>query len=451
VADQDLSTGSIPRHLWRLSWPQVAESVLNIVDQMVDMVWAGRLPGGFRALAGLGVAQTFTQFGFMLRQGLDQATRAMITRAVGAGNIPLANNVALQAFTLTGIYSVVMVIVGLLLTDVLIRIIGASEAVQAEAAMYMRLQFVGIAGMGFRMAATAVLQSAGDVMTPLKSTTVTRLVHIVLTPFIMFGWLGFPAFGLAGAALSNLLAQLVGGAINMYVLFYGSSRLRLTLRGFRLDYPILWRLLKIGAPASVAAMERALSQLVLLVIVAPFGDVALAAYGLTRRVEMFANFGGMGFGQAAGIMVGQNLGAGRPDRARSSVGWALGYVSSAKALVGVPLLLFPVLFVLPFTSEAEVVSLTATWLQILVFGAFFMGLGIVFQQSFNVAGDTMTVMVVTFVALVAVELPIAWLLCHPLEVGPLGIAWAHVIGMALRAAIFVPLFYWGRWLRVKVI
>ncbi len=451
TAYPDLTTGSVPRHVWKLAWPQVAEGVLNIVDQMVDMVWAGRLPGGFRSLAGLGVAQTYTQFGMMLRGGLDQSARAMLTRAVGAGNVPLANHIALQAFTLTAVYCLLLIVFGLLLTDVLIRVIGASEAVQAEAAMYMRIQFIGIGGMSFRMASAAVLQSSGDVMTPLKATTATRLVHIVLTPFLMFGWLGFPAFGLAGAALSGLLAQLVGASINLFVLFRGGSHLRLTLRGYRVDFPILWQMLKIGAPASVAGVERGVSQLVLMAVVAPFGDVALAAFGLTRRMEMLANFGSMGIGQAAGIMVGQNLGAGRPERARRAVAWALVYAAAMKLIVAAVLLLIPVLLVIPFTREAEVVSLTADWLRILGLAAVFMGIGMVFQQSFNVAGDTVTVMVVTLVALVIIELPAAWLLSHPLGIGPLGTAWANVIGMVLRAALFVPVFFWGRWLRIKVI
>ncbi len=447
----NLSTGSVPRHVWRLAWPQVTEGVLNMVDQMVDMVWAGRLPGGFHSLAGLGIAQTFTQFGQMARQGFDQATRAMIARAMGAGDVRLANNIALQSFTLTAIYSVLLVTIGLLLTDVLIGAIGASASVQAEASLYMRIQFIGIAGMSFRMASASMLQSAGDVMTPLKATTVTRIIHIALTPFLMFGWLGFPEMGLAGAALSNLLAQLAGAGINLYVLFRGNSHLRLTLRGYRIDYPILWRLLKIGAPASVGGTERAVSQLVLLAIVAPFGDIALAAFGLTRRLEMLANFGSMGVGNAAGIMVGQNLGAREPERARQSVIWGLVLAAAMNSIVAFILLLVPALLVIPFTSEPNVVALTADWLRILGVAAVFMGLGVVFQQSFNVAGDTVTVMIVTFMALVALELPAAWLLSHPMGVGPLGSAWANVIGMALRAAFFVPVYFWGRWLRIKVI
>jgi Na+-driven multidrug efflux pump len=266
----------------------------------------------------------------------------------------------------------------------------------------------------------------------------------------MFGVGPFPEMGLAGAAMANLLSQLVGASMNMYMLFSGRTRLHLTMRGFRLDRAIIWRLLKIGAPASATGMERALAQVFLLKIVSPFGDVALAAYGMTRRLEMFANFGGMGVGQGTGIMVGQNLGAKRPDRAKSAVRWGLVFVTCFKLLVAIPLVIFPTFVVLAFMNEPEVVALTSNWLRILALAAVFMGLGVVFQQSFNVAGDTITVMFVTMLEVI-IEVPLGWFLSHQAGLGPLGIAWANVIGMAIRAAIFVPIYLKGDWLKRTVI
>ncbi|MBF8267019.1 MAG: hypothetical protein HW388_527 [Dehalococcoidia bacterium] len=450
-AGRDLTTGSIPKNLWHLAWPQVVEGILSVADQLVDLVWAGRLPGGFRSIAGVGVGQSFTQFGMMARQGLDQSSRAMVSRAVGAGNIPLANHIVLQSFALTGIYSLLMILVGLLLTDVLLKVIGASQAVQAETAMYMRIQFIGSATMGFRMASGAALQSAGDVITPMKATMITRGIHIVLTPFLIFGWWWFPYLGLPGAALANVLAQLIGCVINFYVLFHGTSRLHLTLRGYRVDYPLLWRMTKIATPASIAGTERATAQLILLRFVTPFGDVALAAYSLTRRMEMFSNFGSMGVGQAAGIMVGQNLGVQRADRARQSVGWALVYVSMLKAVITLLVMTFPAAIVMLFTREGEVVELASVWLRIQMIASIFMGLSMVFQQSYNTAGDTLAPMVVTMVAVFGIELPLAWVLSHTLGIGPLGVGYASIAGMGARLMCYVPYFFWGRWLKVKVI
>jgi len=447
----DLSTGSVPKHLWRLTWPQWLENVLGVIDQLIDLFWAGRLPAGYHAIAGVGVTQTFVQFGNMARQGFDQALRAMISRAVGARDIPLANHIALQAFTLSTIYCIIVVTAGWVLTDVLLSAVGVSDEVRAETAFYMRVMFLGVAPMAYRNITGATLQASGDVITPLKATTVTRVLGIVLTPVLMFGWLGFPSYGLTGAAIANIIAQTAGASVNFYALFRGNSLMHLTFRGYRVDFVVLGRLLRLGVPASLGGMERAISQLVLLGIITPFGDVAVVAYSLTRRVETIANFGGMGVGNAAGVMVGQNLGAGRPDRSRQSVGYGLVYVFAISMTASIPLLVAPALFVSLFTPQPEVIELTAVWLRILVFAAIFLGFGQVFQQAFNTAGDTITVAIVTFLSLIAIELPLAWFLSHGLGIGPLGMGWAHLVGMALRVAFFIPVFFWGRWLRIKVL
>ena len=451
AARPDLTTGSVPKKLANLAWPQVAESILNIADQAVDLVWAGRLPGGFRSIAALGVAQSFIQFSRTTRQGLDMSMQAMISRAVGSGNIRLASHVALQAFSLNAVYSVLMIIIGIFLTDVLLRVIGTSEAVRSETAMYMRIQFVGMATMSFRMMSGSALQASGDVMTPLRATTVARVVHITLTPFLMFGWLWFPSWGLAGAAVANVLAHSLGFGLNLHALFRGNSVLHLSLRDYRLDYRLYGRMIRIGIPASITATERSASQMVLLALVMPFGDVAVAAYALTRRVEMFTNFGSMGLGRATGIMVGQNLGADRVDRAKQSIGWGLLFSTTMKVAIVVPLVLFPAGFVSFFTTEPAVVELTSTWLRIMAIGLALMGAQNVFQQSFNIAGDTLAPMVVSLIALWGMEVPLAWLFAHGLGIGPLGIAYAQVVGFAGRVVFFVPYFFWGRWTRIKVI
>ncbi|MBF8267018.1 MAG: family efflux transporter [Dehalococcoidia bacterium] len=450
-AGRDLTTGSVPKNLWHLAWPQVIEGILQVADQMVDLVWAGRLPGGFRSVASVGVAQTFSQFAVMGRQGFDQAMRAMISRAVGANNVPLANHVALQAFTLSTAYSVIMVFVGFFLTDVFLRLLGASDALQAETAMYMRIQFIGAASQAFRMMGGGALQAAGDVITPMKATLLSRVIHIILTPFLMFGWWGFPHLGLAGAALSNVIAQLIPCVIIYYALFKGTSRLKLSLQGFRLDFPVIWRIVKIGTPASIGGTERAVGQLVLMGLVSPFGDVALAGYAITRRVEMVANFASMGLGNASGIMVGQNLGANRPDRARQSIGWALVYVVTMKAVAGGIIALFAGAIVMIFTSDPEVVELTTFWLRIQMIAAVVQGLSLVFNQSFNTAGDTLAPMLVILAGMWLVEVPLAWSLIHYTGLGPVAIAYAAIAGFSARIIVYIPYFFAGRWTRVKVI
>ncbi|HLF09115.1 MAG TPA: MATE family efflux transporter [Dehalococcoidia bacterium] len=448
--DRDLTSGSIPKNLWFLAWPQMVEGVLNVADQMADLFWAGR-GFGARAIAGLGAAQSYTQLMMTGRMGFDTAMRAMISRAVGAGDVALANHVALQSFTLSGGFSLIMVVLGVFFTESLLHLLGISEAVIAQGAPYMRVQLIGMATQAFRMMSGAALQASGDTMTPMKATAVVRVVHIVLAPFLAFGWWWFPSFGLMGLAMANVLAQLFGVAMNFHVLFSGTSRLHLSFRGYRLDFGMLGTLVRIGAPASVTSMERSIAQIVLVGLVAVFGDYALAAYSLTRRVEMFANLGSQGMGQASGIIVGQSLGAKKPERAKETVLWASAYVTFMKTVFGALVFAFPLFILSIFNQEPELLSVAVVWLRIQVAGYLAMGVGQVAMQSFNTAGDTLVPMLVTLATIWGVQQPLAFYLPHVGSLGQYGIAWAISIAMIARLFFYVPYFFWGPWTKKQVL
>ena len=294
-ATRDLTKGSIPKNLWFLSWPQIVEGKLGVVDQLADLIWAGRL--GFQAIAGLGVAQTYIMLVMTSRMGLDTGMRSMIARAVGSRDIPYANHVFMQSLTLATIFAVVSVLVGLLFTEPLLQVLGLSDAVVDQAAGYMRVQFVVMAVMGYQRLSASALQASGDSMTPLKAAAVTRVAHLALSPLLIFGVWWFPRMGLTGAAVANLVAVSLGGAMNYFALIKGTSRLSLDVRKYSVDLPLIWRLVRIGAPASVTTMQRGFGQLIVVGIVASFGDGALAAFALTRRTENVVNQGGSRPGQ----------------------------------------------------------------------------------------------------------------------------------------------------------
>ena len=446
----DLTTGSIPKKLFAQAWPQSVEGILNILDQFVDLFWASRLPSGFRAIAGVGIAQTFTQFGMFARQGLDEAMSAMVARAVGGKNIALANHVVFQALLLTLVYSVLMTLVGFFLTDFFLNILGTTKETHAQTALYMQIQFVGMATQNLRMFSGRALQSAGDVIIPLRATFIARVLHIMLTPFLIFGWGFFPEMGLPGSSLANVLAQGVGFGMNLWGLSSGQSRLHLGIRGNRVDFPLIGRMLKIAGPASIRGTERASSQIALLGVAAPFGDVALAAYSLAKRVENFTSFGSMGIGQAAGVMVGQNLGANQPDRAKKAIWWACAFSFGMNFIIRGLFLAFPLGIVMVFTTDMDVVDLTVQWVRLQLIGSVFMGLQNIFQSSFNGAGDTLAPMIVTLVGVWFIEVPASIYLSHT-ALGPLGLGVGNILGMSSRLVFYLPYYFTGRWLRVKVI
>lgn len=446
---KDFTEGSIPRNLWHLAWPQITESFLSVVDQLADLIWAGRL--GFQAMAGLGVAQTFLMMTMTVRMGIDAGMRAMISRAVGAGEIAYANHVMLQSLTLTTAYSVLIVTAGVLITDPFLRLLGLGDDLVSEVAPYMQIQFFAMAIMGYQRLTAGALQASGDSITPLRAAALTRVVHLAFTPMFIFGIWWFPSSGLAGAALANLIAQILGVGWNVIALRSDNSRLHLTLNGYHLDRVLLWKLVKVGIPASVTNAQRAVSQLLVVIIVSQFGNIPLAAFALYRRIENTVNHASRGLGRAAGVLAGQNLGAGKPVRAKQSISWALAYAGVASLSIAIIFLIFPNEIARLFNDQPDFVSQTANWLQILAIGYFSMNTVQVFTQAFNTTGATMVPMVVTVSTMWVVELPLAFVLSQYTFMVEYAVPWAIVIGMTLRLSIFSVYYLQGKWLRTGVI
>ena len=464
-ATRDLTSGSIPRNLLHLGWPQVVDGSLNSVDRLVDLFWAGR-GVGITGIASIGIAQNYIQFLRLGRQGMDLSIRAMVSRSIGAGDLALANHVVHQGLTLNIIIAFITIVPGVIFTEFLLGLLGASDALIATGVAYMQVLFVASAAQGMRQMTGATLQAAGDTLTPMKSSIVGRVIDWIGIPIFMFGWLGLPAFGLVGLAIVNALSNLAGFGINSYGLFTGSSRLPFTLRGYAWDLPLMWRLIKLGIPASVTMAERSLAQLFIIGIVATFGDYALAAFALTRRVETIINLGSQGLGNAAGAIAGQSIGAGKPQRAKETLVWAVGYVSVLRIVLGAVLFAFPEFFLSIFSQEPELLSVGAVWLRILVVGFLFQGPIQVFQQTFQIAGDTFMPMVTVLATMWFVEIPLAtvlsgaaldwsifgWLLPIPVIVGlgQYGVAWALSFGMLSRLLVYIPYLVWGPWTRKRI-
>lgn len=449
-ATRDLTTGDTRRNLWFLAWPQMVAGLFNASDQIADIFWAGRV-AGFGAIGGIGVAQAYGQLVMMARMGLDVGMQAVIARAVGARDIALANHAMLQAFTLTVLLSLALTALGVAFAPFLLRLVGVSEATTAVAVSYLQFQFVSAGVQSFRQTTGAALQASGDSLTHMKSTIASRLLHLVITPFLIFGWLGLPEMGVAGAAAANGAAQIVGVVWNLRVLASGTSRLRLSLRGYRLDFALMGRIVRIGGPATATQMERGLSEMALIRIVSPFGDLALAAYALTRRLERLTNIGSQGMGRASGVLVGQNLGAGHPERARSTVKWAVGYVMAIRGLAGALLIAFPAFFIGLFSGDPAFIAAAVIWLRIQAVAGVFLGGGQVFQQSFNVAGDTVAPMLVTFLSMWLLEIPLAFALSRWTPLAELGVAVAVAAAMFARFALYGGYYFTDRWLRARVL
>ena len=444
---RDWTKGSILRNLLSLSWPMMISESLYLVT-IVDMIWAGRL--GVASIAGVGIAGIVVFLIMSGWMGIAMGARAMIARFWGAGDVEGAAHIARQAFVVSATYGVVMTIIGIFLAKPILSLFGVEADVIAEGVAYLRIFSLAWVPISFWYMAYYIMQFSGDTLTPLRVELFIRSVHLVLCPLLIFGWWIFPRMGVSGAATSNVIVECLGMCLGLWVLFTGRTRLRLTLRNFRLDPNIIWRMLKISIPACVMSVQGSFSSLVLMWIIAPFGTLAVAAHSMVQRVHMILYLPVFGLGTGAGVLVGQNLGAGQPERAERS-GWtAVGLVEGFAVICSVVILIWAEKIVGIFSTEPGLVEVASTFMRIAVAGFLVLGFAGVLQNCISGAGDTLPTMLVSLVTMWVVQLPLAFFLPRVTNLGMYGVRWAMVAGIAVGAVALTTYFRLGRWKRKKI-
>ncbi|MBI2851004.1 MAG: MATE family efflux transporter [Chloroflexi bacterium] len=446
--DRDWTKGSITGNLVSLGWPMMVSGSLNMLGPTIDMIWVGKL--GAASIAGVGVSGMIVMLVNSAMMGLYQGLRAIIARAIGAGNPEEANHVAQQALIISLVYSAVMAAIGIFFARPILLLMGVGPDVVDEGVPYLRINFIGMISMSLRMVTEATMQASGDAQKPMWVAIFFRAFHVVLSPVLIFGLLVFPRLGVTGAAVTNVFSQGLGAAIGMWFLFSGRSRLRLTMKNFQLDGKMIWRIIKIGLPASIMGMERTFGNLILIRFMAPFGTLGVAGHTLNQRVEFLANVPAMGMGQAAGVLAGQNLGAGQPERAVKT-GWqSAGLLSVLMTILAGAILLWAEYIIRIFSPDPKLIEMAAAFIRIAASGYLLMGLVSSFQQCISGAGDTLVPMAVTLVNMWVVQIPLAYFLPQVGGLGVYGVRWAMVAGSVSAAIAYTIYFAAGRWKRIKV-
>jgi putative MATE family efflux protein len=446
--DKDWTQGSITRNLVLLSLPIITSQSLNMIGPTIDLIWVGKL--GSVSIAGVGVAGMAVMFVMSAMMGLAQGARAMVARFVGSGNASEANNVAQHAFVISTVYSFIMVMVGIFFSEAILRLLGVDAEVVAEGGTYLRIMFVGATARSFRMMTESIMQSSGDAITPMKISFLFRSFHIVLCPFLILGWWIFPRLGVSGAALTNILSQSLGLVVGLWVLYNGHTRLALSLKDFHLDLHIVWRMVKIGIPVAVMGMQRSLGQLLLIIVMAPFGTMAVAAHSLIHRIEMVLAMLCMGMGISAGVLAGQSLGAGKPDRAEKSGWYAAGLAETVMVICSTAVFIWPEVIIRVFNTEPNLVNTASIFLRIAVVGFLMLGCGPLFVQMLSGIGDTLPPMLIALLNTWGLLIPLAFILPKIGNLGVFGVRWAMAAAMFLPGAAYLIYFKTGRWKRKVV-
>jgi len=384
----DYTRGPIGRAIVLLAIPMVLEMVMESVFALTDAFFVSRL--GTDAVATVGLTEAMITVLWAVAGGTGIATTAMVARRIGEGDVPRARVAAAQAMLLGLALTACVAIPGVVFARPLLAVMGGSPELVAAGHGYTRVLFGGSLTIMLLFLLNAVFRGAGDAAIAMRVLWIANAVNIVLDPCLIFGLGPFPELGVTGAATATTIGRGVGVLLQLRVLFFGGSRIRIDASDMAPRLRVILRLLRLSVGGILQFLIGTSSWVVLVWIVGRFGSAAVAGYTIAIRLVVFAILPSWGLANAAATLMGQNLGAGRPERAEASA-WRAGIYNmgllSAVGLVFVaaagPMIRF-------FSSDAAVVAHGIACLRWVSYGYPCYAWGMVMVQSFNGAGDTYT-------------------------------------------------------------
>jgi len=445
---QDFTEGSIGRAIVLLAVPMVLEMCMESLFGVVDVFWVSRL--GADAVATVGLTETALVLVFVIALGLSMGATALVARRIGEKDERAAGLVAVQAIIIGLVVSGTTAVFGYFFAPNLLHIMGASDSVVKLGSGYTRMILSGSATIFLLFLINAVFRGAGDAAIAMRVLWIANLVNICLNPCLIFGLGPFPRLGVTGSAVGTTIGRGIGVLIQLWVLTSGRGRLAVHASQLRVDLLVMWRLIRLSLNAILQYMVQMASWIGMVRIIASFGSAATAGYTIAFKVIIFAILPSWGMSNAAATLVGQNLGAGKPSRAESSV-WRTGlYNMLFLGSIGLLFIAFAPQIIALFTSDPEVSALAVSALRLFSYGNVSYSYGMVITAAFNGAGDTATPTVLNLICFWLCQIPLAWALAFHTGLGPNSVYIAVVVSDSLLALLGILLFRRGTWKQVKV-
>lgn len=448
LINREWTEGSIVKNLLLLSWPMIVMEATYMVSQLFDMVWVGK--AGASSIAGLGIANLIAMMISTVDMGLISGSRAMIARFVGQRDMESARKVAGQTFIMAVSWGLLVTIFGSIFVGNIVNIFGIEPAVAEEAIKFLRVFFAGWLTMEIMIMSLYTMQSSGDSFSPMLIEICIRVIHLVLCPLLVLGLWIFPVLGITGAALSNIISQALGAVACLWILFGGYTRIRLSWRDFRFVPNLAWRILKIGLPSLVSMLQANVSMFILTWIVIPFGTQALAVYSVVGNIQGFVTTPNVGLGGAVSVLVGQNLGANKQERAVKSTLYGAAILQAFFITCGIIILIWAENIVALFNNDPVLVAVGAPFLRIATLGYLFIGMNSALSNCITGAGDTLPNMIINIGMIWLAQVPLAYLLSNYTSLGFNGIRWSIGIAIAVAFIAYFIYFRTGRWKLKKI-
>jgi putative MATE family efflux protein len=442
-SSRDYTSGSIDRAIFMLCVPMVLEMCMESLFGVVDIFWVAKL--GKDAMTAAALTEATLAILFAVAMGLSMGTSAIVARRTGEKRPEDASIAAVQGILASTAVSVVVGIVGLLYAPMILELMGGSAQVVEQGQGFTRTIYGGSGTILLLFLLNAVFRGSGDASTAMRSLWLANGINIVLNPLLIFGIGPFPAMGITGSALGTTIGRGAGVLFQLFILFRGKGRVKIGPGQFRFDREVMTRLLKLSLGGLFQYLIPTGSWTALVRMTATFGSASVAGYSLAVRILIFALLPSWGMSNAAATLVGQNLGAGKPQRAEASA-WRAGFCNMVfLGIVGAFFLIFAPVLVGWFVHDAEVTAIAITALRLFATGNMFYAYGMVLAQSFSGAGDTRTPTYINFFCYWLFQIPLAYVLAFKVGLATTGVLLAVPIAEAVLAATSIVLFRRGKW------
>ena len=450
-AELDYTSGSIRRAVILLALPMMLEMGMESVFAIVDLYFVGHLEHSSQAIQTVGLTESVLTIIYSLAIGMSMAATAVVSRRTGEGNSETASRAGAQSIILGLIITIPLSLAGMFFAPRILAVMGASPGVVAQGTSFARIMMASSVVIMLLFLINGIFRGAGNAAIAMKSLWVANLSNIVLCPLLINGLGPIPAYGLTGAAMATVIGRSIGVTYQVLHLTGAGRALRIRLAYWMPDRKILLGITRIALPAVFQFVIASCSWIILARLVADTGgDTGSAGYQTALRLMMFFMLPAWGLANAAATLVGQNLGAGKPERAIQSVTQTMKYNVLFMAMVSAIFLLIGHWLVGFFTTDDEVKAVGQQALRILSFGFILYGIGMVLVNAFNGAGDTWTPTWINLGVFWAGQVPLAYVLAKPLELGPVGVFMAIPISETLLTIISYLLFRKGNWQRKQV-
>ena len=442
-SSRDFTQGHVGHAVIVLAIPMVLEMCMESLFAVVDVFFVSQL--GADAVAAVGLTEGMLTIVYSVAMGLVIGATAVVSRRIGEKDSEGAAVAAVQVIALGLLLSVGIGIVGFVYGRPLLALMGAEEGVLGDPARYATIMLTGCGSVVMLFLNNAIFRAAGDATVAMRVLWFANGINIVLDPMLIFGFGPIPALGVAGAAVATTTGRSLAVMVQLWLLARGSGRIRIRWRHVRLAPEVMWSVCRISATGLLQILVDTTSWVVLVRVISAFGSPAVAGYTIGIRTVLFAILPAWGLSNAAATMVGQALGAGKPERAEAAVWVACRYNLWFLGAIGTIFVIFAPQIVGIYTSDPTIVPGAIACLRIVSLGFPLFAYGMVLTQAFNGAGDAWTPTWINVACFWAWQMPLAYVLALSWGMGPSGVYWAVMIAFSTLAVVSTVIFRRGRW------